>query len=360
MTTAVELGPIVKTIEVARTAADAFDVFVSRIGAWWPLASHSRARDEFGEKSETVVIEPRVGGRFYERLTTGEELEWGEVLVFEPGKRLTLTWRLGRKVATEVDVRFEDVDLDRCRVTLSHAGWEKMEAEAASVRGGYAQGWELVFGQRFADAAAKPTILGLAQSNLVWTVRIAAAEKGVEIDLEENPPHSDPVNAAHPLGKMPALRHGAFTLGESRAIALYLDRAFPGAGLTPPTPREAAEVEQWISIALTEFDPVFVRQFLFAYIFAGPDGPDAVQIAAATPGLARNADVLEAQLAGRDWLCGKAFTLADAFVLPILIYSAGTPEGEALLATRRNLAQYVARGRERASVAATMPPQAQR
>ena len=40
--------------------------------------------------------------------------------------------------------------------------------------------------------------------------------------------HTPEIDAIHPFGKMPVLRHGDFTLCESKAIATYLDRAFDG------------------------------------------------------------------------------------------------------------------------------------
>lgn len=61
-------------------------------------------------------------------------------------------------------------------------------------------------------------IIGLPQSNFVWAVRIALAEKGVAHDSVPAPPHSREVAAVHPFGKVPVLRHGDITFGESRAI----------------------------------------------------------------------------------------------------------------------------------------------
>jgi glutathione S-transferase len=41
-------------------------------------------------------------------------------------------------------------------------------------------------------------------------------------------PHTPEIDAVHPLGKIPALRHGDVTLAESRAICFYIDHAFGG------------------------------------------------------------------------------------------------------------------------------------
>ena len=39
---AVDLGPVVKTIDVRRSAADAFRIFTEEVDAWWPKDSHTR------------------------------------------------------------------------------------------------------------------------------------------------------------------------------------------------------------------------------------------------------------------------------------------------------------------------------
>jgi uncharacterized protein YndB with AHSA1/START domain len=146
--TKTELASIEKTITVGRPVAEAFRVFTEEIGTWWPLATHARAP----ERAVTAVIEPRVGGRIYERTRDGEELEWGEVLVWEPPHRLVQSWHLGQPAATEVEVRFVP-DGDGTRVELEHRGWARLGAEAAEHRANYDSGWDYVFGERYGTAA---------------------------------------------------------------------------------------------------------------------------------------------------------------------------------------------------------------
>jgi glutathione S-transferase len=105
---------------------------------------------------------------------------------------------------------------------------------------------------------AELEILGFPQSNFVWVTRIAATEKGVPYTLLPLPPHTPDILAVNPTGKIPALRHGAVTLGESRAICGYIDGAFPGPALIPADPVAAAKVEQWVSIVNPLIDPVCV------------------------------------------------------------------------------------------------------
>ena len=70
-------------------------------------------------------------------------------------------------------------------------------------------------------------IIGAAPSNYVWVCRIACVEKGVACELKEARPHTPDVDAIHPMGRIPVMRHGDVSLFESRAICAYSDRVFP-------------------------------------------------------------------------------------------------------------------------------------
>lgn len=157
----VELAPVVKSVDVRRTPADAFRLFTAEISAWWPMKTHSRAKDAAGEVTVRIDFEGRVGGRLYETLNTGEQREWGEVLEYEPGRRVLLSFQMGRprEKSGEVEVRFEPLGAGHCRVTLTHSHWERMGDEAATMRGRFANGWEGVFVSGFAHYA------GLIQRN---------------------------------------------------------------------------------------------------------------------------------------------------------------------------------------------------
>lgn len=153
----VELAPVVKTIDVRRSAIDAFHIFTDQITAWWPLETRTRAKTAAGERTVKVTIEPRLGGRIYETLNDGRELEWGEVAAYEPGALFAMKWRLGRPVeeTTDVIVRFEPLSGENCRVTLTHENWERMGSEAEKLRDAYNNGWVDVFENRFGDFAGR-------------------------------------------------------------------------------------------------------------------------------------------------------------------------------------------------------------
>jgi glutathione S-transferase len=93
----------------------------------------------------------------------------------------------------------------------------------------------------------KPEIIGSARSTYTRVVCMVCEEKGIEYALTERPPGAPELTAIHPFGKMPVLRHGDVELFESKAIAAYLDRGFPGPPVFPSDPHLAALTEQWVS-----------------------------------------------------------------------------------------------------------------
>ena len=200
-------------------------------------------------------------------------------------------------------------------------------------------------------------IIGLPHSNFVWAVRIALAEKGVAHTSTSAPPHSPPVTAIHPLGKVPVMRHGEVTLGESHAIIDYVDRVFPGPALVPADPLAASAVDMWTSIIVSTMEPVLIRQFLFAYFFPGTEdgSPDRVRIDASLPVLHSYLHLLDATIAAGT-IGGNVFTRVDAYLVPILFYLRNTPEGGSAIAGRPSLTAYLDDRLTRPSVTSTMPP----
>jgi glutathione S-transferase len=204
----------------------------------------------------------------------------------------------------------------------------------------------------------KPEIIGSSRSSYTRVIRIVCEEKGVDYVLTETPLRAPEIFAIHPFGKMPVLRHGDFELCESKAIATYLDRAFPGAQLIPSDLRLAALTEQWVSLVNTTFDNTLIRTYLFAYIAPKTaDGtPDRKAIDAVMPALRQQFEILDNAVAKTGYLVDDQFTLADIFLLPILYYVRLLPEGAQALTAARNLAGYYDRHAARLSFQSTVPP----
>jgi uncharacterized protein YndB with AHSA1/START domain len=154
------LDPIQRQVHVRLDQADAFRLFTTGMGSWWPLETHSR-RDE-DHDTEAVVFEDHVGGRIYEVMTDGSEGYWGTVTAWDPHARVVFDWKPNDEdhPHTEVEVTFTPDEDGGTIVALEHRNWEVLgPALGAQGREGYGSpsGWTLVFDQRFADAAGRVT-----------------------------------------------------------------------------------------------------------------------------------------------------------------------------------------------------------
>jgi uncharacterized protein YndB with AHSA1/START domain len=137
-----------KSVQVACSVEDAFQVFTDHIGSWWPLATKSVGL----EHAVNLVLEPRRGGRVYEQVRGGDEHEWGEVLAWEPPSRLVFSWHPGRSRETgqEVEVLFSASGLET-RVDLEHRGWERLVGPTGEIPAHFVSGWEEALA-RYAEA----------------------------------------------------------------------------------------------------------------------------------------------------------------------------------------------------------------
>jgi glutathione S-transferase len=204
----------------------------------------------------------------------------------------------------------------------------------------------------------RPEIIGGERSTYTRVVRMVCEEKGIDYLLTEALLGAPEIFAIHPFGKMPVLRHGDIELFESKAIATYLDRSFPGPSLFPSDPLAGALTEQWVSLVNTLVDRTLIRTYLLAY--AAPktaDGkPDRQAIEAVTPAMQTQIGVLDKAVARTGYLVGDQFTFADINLMPILYYVRLPPEGAEALNRATNLAAYYERHAERPSFKRTIPP----
>ena len=143
-----DLGAVPTAVSTEVTVAipieRAFRAFTVGFGAWWPPDHH------IGD-AEMVdgVIEPHVGGRWFERGADGTECDWGRVLTWDPPHHVGLSWHLDGEFryvpdpdrSSRVDVRFTTVE-DGTRVELTHSGldrhgpgWEGLATGVASPNG---------------------------------------------------------------------------------------------------------------------------------------------------------------------------------------------------------------------------------
>nr|WP_319387602.1 glutathione S-transferase [uncultured Roseibium sp.] len=154
----------------------------------------------------------------------------------------------------------------------------------------------------------------------------------------------DMANGAHkapdflkisPFGLVPAIDDGGYTLADSNAILIYLVQTYAkGSDWLPDDPKEAAEVQRWLSVAADN-------------IYAGPCAARLVKVfnvpldhQAAVKKAHDLFEVMEAHLADRDWLATGKITVADVAGYS---YIAHAPEGGVDLAPYPNLRAWLER-----------------
>lgn len=136
------IAPILHTVEVKAPPARAFDLFTSHMAKWWPHGKTIGCNPH-----AQIVMEPRVGGRWYERDAAGNETQWGRVLAWEPPGRVLLGWQINSQwqydpdFLTELELSFAGLAGGGTRVMLEHRDLERFgadaEAHAAKIRGGW-------------------------------------------------------------------------------------------------------------------------------------------------------------------------------------------------------------------------------
>ena len=115
--------------------------------------------------------------------------------------------------------------------------------------------------------------------------------------------------AINPMGKVPALRHGAAVVTETPAICAYLADAFPQAGLAPPPgDRLRAPYYRWLFFAAGPAEAAVSNK---AMGFVVPPERERMM------GYGRSElvlNTLESAVSNSDYLAGNAFTAADLYV----------------------------------------------
>jgi glutathione S-transferase len=159
-----------------------------------------------------------------------------------------------------------------------------------------------------------------------YKVRLIAAHLGIPLELEELDV-VDRSNRAEVLGDLnPARRVPTLVLddgrplAESNAIIWYLA---DGTQYAPTDPYERAQVLQWQFFEQYQVEPsLAVVRFLIA--FSGQADKHAQKIEEQTANGYIALDAMERHLAGRDFLVGGRYTLAD---ISLYAYTHVAPEG---------------------------------
>jgi uncharacterized protein YndB with AHSA1/START domain len=145
-----------KVVRVQAPQAIAWRVFTEGMSRWWPLGQYKIGK----ATAIAAVVEPFVGGRWYERGEDGTTCDWGKVLAWEPSARLVLTWDIGADwqydpgLGTEIEIRFVAEGESVTRVELEHRRLDRYGARRDEMRAIFDKGgdWGRVL-EMFAQVA---------------------------------------------------------------------------------------------------------------------------------------------------------------------------------------------------------------
>lgn len=151
------IAPVRYELTVPIPADQAFALFTEGFNSWW--IGHHIGKADLKE----AVLEPKAGGRWYERGVDGSECDWGKVLVFDPPGRLVVTWQINAQWeydpdpdhASEIEVLFTEQN-GQTKVDFQHRYIERLGAGAEDLAKSVSSsgGWPTIL-DRFGEAAAK-------------------------------------------------------------------------------------------------------------------------------------------------------------------------------------------------------------
>ncbi|MBS0384154.1 MAG: glutathione S-transferase family protein [Proteobacteria bacterium] len=160
-------------------------------------------------------------------------------------------------------------------------------------------------------------------SSYCWKVLIALYEKGVAFEpIVVN--LGDPAECASftklsPMRKMPAIVQGDEIVNESSIQIEWLDSLAGGAEFIPADSKQALEVRYW-----DRFLDLYVHNVMQRIVgerLRPADKRDAYGVSESKAQLRIALDVFEKHMAGRAFVCGGAFSLADCSAAPALFYA---------------------------------------
>jgi uncharacterized protein YndB with AHSA1/START domain len=155
--TGAEVPDVRKSVRVPASADVAFLVFTQRAIEWLP-AGHT-----FIKNPRSITMEPRAGGRFYERGADGAEITRGTVLEWAPPGRLVVTWRVGPgwqpvfddEQASRIEVEFAAVSPDVTEVTATYTQLHRHGEFAPAIRSAIAAPGPGETLERYAEAVVR-------------------------------------------------------------------------------------------------------------------------------------------------------------------------------------------------------------
>ena len=190
-------------------------------------------------------------------------------------------------------------------------------------------------------------------------VRAVALELGIDLEIVDvnvmgGENKSDEFLALNANAKVPILVDGDFVLWESRAITGYLSSLRPDHGLYPEDGKARAVVDQWSYWQTVHLGPamqkVAFERFMKKKFGMGESDEDV--ITAQMKDVCQFLDVLEKNIAGKDWVAGD-LSVADFAVASTFMFR---KQADISLETTPHVTMWIERLEARKSWQAAIEP----
>lgn len=135
------------------------------------------------------------------------------------------------------------------------------------------------------------------------------AEAGGAFGVVDTPEYQ----AMNPNRLVPVLVDDDLVLWESNAIVRYLAARYAPARLWPEDPGARALADRWMDWQQTVLNPALGPAF-HGLVRTAPEKRDAAAIEASRAKTEKALEILDAHLAGREWLAGEGFGMAECVV----------------------------------------------
>lgn len=183
-------------------------------------------------------------------------------------------------------------------------------------------------------SSASPVMFALAELGIEHEI--------VEIDLSGDAHKQPDFLKLNPMGQVPTLVDGGQAMFESSACIVYLGETYGvERGLWPEVGSaghmRALTWVAWAAVALG----TTIRQCFASGEHAPEEMRNPAMFAAGKKRYGELIDILDAELAGRQYLTGDDFTLADCYPAAAIVWASGVLGVD--LGARANVAAWVAR-----------------
>ena len=150
---------------------------------------------------------------------------------------------------------------------------------------------------------------------VMWTVgELALAHERIDAGGAFGKTDTPEYGKMNPNRLVPVLQDGALTMYESNAIVRHISSTYGRGSLAPIDPTMHAKADQWMDWSATTFAPVMSSGIFLPLVRTAAKDRNMAAVDAAAKKAGDLTAILDAELAGSQFLIGPSLTMADIAV----------------------------------------------